>query len=215
VTTSKGKQHKKRKRVEQQDGGAEKQDEADLVARESASSSKPPRPVIEEHITIGFNSTTRSLEDTLQRSKAMHAASEGVDSRMDDNSEKKSRVDNTDEPTKDHDKKLAVIFLTHPTDYLPYRQLPNLTEMIAKCDSTARILFVPLSETSDAKLSAALGIPRVGVIGIYEYAPGATALLQYTHENVPPVNVPWIQEAEEGKWLGSQIQSKTRESNKR
>jgi ribonuclease P/MRP protein subunit POP3 len=185
VTSSKGKRSKKRKRTDSlSKTDAAKSKESDLA--------KPPSPLIENYITIGHNSTTRSLERSL---KATQDA-KGQDC------EKEAQA------SKDEQMRLAVIFLTHSTDYLPYRHLPTLTAMITSSNTSAPpILLVPLPEASEAKLAVALGIPRVGLVSICDNAPGATALLEYVRENVPPVDVPWIREAAEGIWLGTKVLS--------
>jgi ribonuclease P/MRP protein subunit POP3 len=65
--------------------------------------------------------------------------------------------------------------------------------------------LVPFSTTSEAKLCKALGIPRVGIIGIFEGAPGAGPLVEYVREKVEVTDVPWVREVEKGEWLGTKI----------
>ena len=90
---------------------------------------------------------------------------------------------------------------------MPYTFLPSLIAQIAHTQSSHRpqTLLVPLSIHSEAKLSSALGIPRVGVVGVFEDAPGAEALQEYVRDNVALVDVPWVGEVGDGRWLGTRI----------
>lgn len=65
--------------------------------------------------------------------------------------------------------------------------------------------MVPLDETSERRLAAAVGISRIGVIGVMSSAPRAAPLLEYVREHVKPLGVPWVKETSEGRWLGTQI----------
>jgi ribonuclease P/MRP protein subunit POP3 len=226
VTASKGKRNKKRKRAD-----AKPTSDVNEQIQARNDPTRAPRPVMETHITIGFNSTIRCLGATLQSAKNSKPidqiiASKHNKERTDQNNTSKYSEESTDyttttqnEETKSNDrfesqypnqpkKRLSTIFLTHSTDYLPYQHLPTLTAQIARSDPSATpILLVPLPDIWEAKLSAALGVPRVGVVGIYDDAPGSAALLGYVHDKVPPVDVPWIKEAGEGQWLGSNVLS--------
>ena len=67
--------------------------------------------------------------------------------------------------------------------------------------------LVPLSPTAEARIAAALGLPRAGVVGIMEGAPGSGPLVEYVRQHVQPVEVPWIQEAAKGAYLPLQTQT--------
>jgi hypothetical protein len=55
--------------------------------------------------------------------------------------------------------------------------------------------------SAEASLAKALGIPRVGALGIMEAAEGANPLIEYVRERVQAVRVPWFEEATGGKYL--------------
>jgi len=64
---------------------------------------------------------------------------------------------------------------------------------------------VPLDAMSERKLCAAMGIPRIGVLGVMSDAPGAAPLLEYVRDQVSLLKVPWVKETSEGRWLGTKI----------
>lgn len=45
----------------------------------------------------------------------------------------------------------------------------------------------------------------MGIVGLFEDAPGAKGLVEYVLENVDLVDVPWVKEAGKGEWLGTKI----------
>jgi ribonuclease P/MRP protein subunit POP3 len=54
-------------------------------------------------------------------------------------------------------------------------------------------------------MASAVGLPRVGALGILEGAEGAEALVGYVRESVGEVDVRWIEEASRGEWKGSKV----------
>lgn len=63
------------------------------------------------------------------------------------------------------------------------------------------VRLVSLPQKADERLSAALGLPRTGMIGLLEGAPEAAALVELVRMKAPVVNVPWLQEAVVGDYL--------------
>lgn len=102
---------------------------------------------------------------------------------------------------------LAMIFLTAASmNHLPYSHLPTLTSLASATRPHAlQIRLVQLGVVAEIKLCEALGIPRVGVIGVLEGAPGAIPLIEYVRGTVEAVDVPWTREVGAGKWLGTKI----------
>lgn len=202
MTPSKGKRDKKRKRKQAKLDGIKEE-----VAERLETAKLPDLPPLSNHITIGLNSTTRYLEETLKIASIPSKAE--VESTKSSKTitvcQKSTEVSPGSVPTTSKakgptPKSIAAIFITQRTTHLSYRHLPNLA-----AKSPSPILRVSLSAASEAKLSHALGIPRVGIVAVFEDTPGATALLTYVRENVEPVDVPWIREAREGKWLKTNI----------
>lgn len=101
---------------------------------------------------------------------------------------------------------LAVIFLTQPVSSLQYSHLPTLVAFAAASrPGGIAPRFVALDAAAEQKLKTALGIPRVGVLGVLSDAPGAAPLFEYVRHNVSPLDIPWVKEATQGKCLGTKI----------
>jgi len=149
--------------------------------------SRPPPPVIAEHILVGINSTTRHLEALVP----------SHDSRP---SQEPTSLELTSA------KPLVAIFLTHAPTFLPYSHLPTLIAL-ASAAQPSRIAtrLVPLTPFSETNLSEALGIARAGAVGVFKDAPGSGPLMDYVREHVEPVDVPWVREVSAGEWLGTKI----------
>lgn len=91
---------------------------------------------------------------------------------------------------------LRAVFLTYPAASLQYSHLPILA-----LSAKTPVQLVPLHAAAEKELCAALSLPRAGVIGLRSEAPGIEGLLALLDE-VPPVQVPFLQQASSGQWLG-------------
>jgi ribonuclease P/MRP protein subunit POP3 len=81
-----------------------------------------------------------------------------------------------------------------------------MVALAAQSQSTDKaVRLVGFSKACEDRLSAALGIPRVSSIGLREDAPLAKGLVDFVRERVKPVEVPWLREAKEGKFLETRI----------
>lgn len=69
------------------------------------------------------------------------------------------------------------------------------------------IRLVSLPTRAEQKLIAALEVPRVGMIGLLDQAPGADALLELVRAKVSPLEIPWLQEAMAGHYMPVEIRS--------
>jgi hypothetical protein len=95
---------------------------------------------------------------------------------------------------------VVAVFFTQPTDSIQYAHLPVLA-----AQSKQPVVLIPLQNGSEERLCIALGIARVGMIGIRTDAPGASALLSVISE-VQAVEVPFLGQARKGQWLGVKIE---------
>ncbi|TLD20926.1 putative RNA-processing protein [Venturia nashicola] len=218
ITPSKGKRSKKRKRVEEQKNNEEKINNEENPI--------PSPPSISKHITLGYNSTFRHLQETIKPSRhriggkdatLKTQSSEKNYTRKAETAKEGNQGPDSDTASQSEEAKpsklaenlhLSTIFLTaqSPSTHLPYTPLPLLTALSSKNHpALAPTRLIPLSTGSEAKLCSALGIPRVGIIGVFEDAPGAKGLVDYVRENVEVVDVPWVKEAGKGEWLGTKI----------
>lgn len=65
--------------------------------------------------------------------------------------------------------------------------------------------LVELPKSSDTRLCEALGIPRVSVIGILNGAPHSKPLVDLVRECVPEVEIPWLKQAKDARYLPVKI----------
>ncbi|MCJ1270671.1 RNase P and RNase MRP subunit [Lobaria immixta] len=117
-------------------------------------------PEVLEFMTVGFNTTTRHLEDLAQKCTGK--------------------------------KPLVAIFVPHAEQpKILHSHLPVLIKAASLgSPSLPPIRLVPLASGAEARLIKALGIPRVGLIGLMDNAPAASQLIQLTRTHVPVVEIP-------------------------
>jgi hypothetical protein len=65
--------------------------------------------------------------------------------------------------------------------------------------------LVPLHSAAERDICEALALPRVGVIGIRFGAPNIEGLLALL-KDVPLVEVPFLEQASAGQWLGTKVE---------
>lgn len=147
----------------------------------------PPPPLVQTHITVGLNSTSRHLESLLPF-KCPKGPNATASSGPGPNSS------------------LVAIFLTNAnSNYLPYSPLPTLTALASAArPSSPAIRLIQLRSNAEAKICEALGLPRAGIVGVFEDAPGARPLVERVRE-IEAVDVPWTREVSAGQWLGTNI----------
>jgi len=94
---------------------------------------------------------------------------------------------------------LKAIFLTQPFSSLQYAHLPLLC-----ATSSPPVLLIPLQPASERALCGALGLPRVGIVGVKDGAEGAEAIWEECRD-VEVVKMPAVKEVKTGKWMGTRI----------
>ena len=154
---------------------------------------KALKPEIAEHMTIGFNSTTRYLENLAKNSVSTTSnpapkSLEGTVS-MPDEDVKRAAPSGSES--------LAAIFIPkHDQSSKLYAHIPILVQAANSCGPAlleTRLVILPLA--AEAKLSAALQIPRVGIIGFKNGAPMASGLIDIIRARVPLIVTPWVDQA--------------------
>ncbi|KAF2836854.1 hypothetical protein M501DRAFT_996536 [Patellaria atrata CBS 101060] len=141
-------------------------------------------PEISRHILVGLNSTSRHMELTSKEIA-------------------KSTLEGINLPSQ-----LAAIFVTKSKkDDLMYSHLPLLART-SSClyPNSPPTVIVPLNLTVEPKLAQALSLPRVHVVGIMSSCPGASLLIDYVRDHIGPIEVPWVKEAVNAKYLGLKLQ---------
>ena len=148
---------------------------------------KPEYPKVQRFLTVGFNSTNRHLE-----SLAMAPA---MDKREDSGNENCSWM-------------IAVFVARADQPSMLTAHFPLLIQTASLASPLKPpIRLVSLPNRADERLSTNMGLPRVGIIGLLDGAPGADGLVELVRRSVPGVEVPWLQEAAVGKYLPVSIKA--------
>ena len=151
------------------------------------------------HLTIGFNTTTRYLEDWAGRSSP--SKTEALGPVMAIKPSTRAPLDPTNM------KPLAAVFVARsrqpPALYSHLPLLAKTASLAAPSSPSIRIISLP--EGAEDRLKTILGIRRLGVVGLIDGAPSASPLLELIRHSVPEVEVPWLQEAVEGAYLAVKV----------
>lgn len=185
---SKGKQSRKRKLGH---GGQETDSKGSSLQAKEAISEPPILP----HVLVGFNSVNRHLE-------ALSAVSGHASNPL------PADAANGLDGKPGH---IATVFLLRPPDELIYRHLPTVcfTSSLAHPELPGTRLML-LDTDAEEQIAEALRYARVSMLALTkpenaEGVPGMAALLDYVREHVNAVEVGWLSDAVEGKWLGTKI----------
>lgn len=181
ITPSRGK--RKRRRTNKQAVAVEESD------RSTKTFSKPlPLPLtgLREHLTIGFNTTTRHLE-ALAQGSTLNPRSESSNA-----------------------KALTAVFVPRfDQPAILHSHLPLLTKAASLAPpSLPAIRLVTLPKGAEERLGVSLSIPRVGLIGLLDGLPEeASALLNLIQQHVPELKVSALAEAVTGAYLPVKIKA--------
>jgi ribonuclease P/MRP protein subunit POP3 len=174
---SKSRQRKRKHQTSGPDGGVESS---------ATAFSQVPRPEIVDHLTVGFNATTKHLEHLVSPQSSGVTAPPGQVTR----------------PLKP----LSVVFLSSPPvtassgNQIPvqFSHFPTLCSLASQRHETpvSSTLIIPLSQHSFSQIALQLNIPRLIALGVIEDAPGAAPLLSYMRgEGIQPVRNIWLENA--------------------
>ena len=172
-------QHRKAAKSESGAGG-------EAAAQDAQASVEPePRPEVLPYLTVGFNSTMRCLEslcydsmpDTIRRFLGEKAESSTTKSKR-----KRTSKSNTRKKT---GRLVAVFVCRSSLSPAHYAYIPQLVELASKDRVPGQeIRLIPLSRGAEGRLAKAMGLPRVGIVGLTDCKP-ASVLIDYVKENVP------------------------------
>lgn len=173
---SKGKRDRKRKRK------AAGTDHMDIPP--------PPMPELQSYIDVGLSAVTRSLQE---------AASKGQGG--------KSNSEDALPSGKPPPPPYSAIFVARSGQ--PNALNGHLPQMAAVASnshpSQTPIRLIGLSKSCGDRLSESLGIPRVSCIGLREDAPNSKALVEFTRQHVPTIDIQWLDEAKRAEHIGTNI----------
>ena len=153
-------------------------------------------PEVLEFVTVGFNTTTLHLEDLAQKctgNTAPESTSSGPVMEHPVQVDSDSIIQ----------KPLVAIFVPRAEQpKILHSHLPVLIKAASLAfPSVPPIRLVPLANEAEACLITALGIPRLGLVGLMDNAPAASQLIQLIRTHVPAVEIPWLQESISGVFL--------------
>lgn len=183
---SKGK--RKRKKAKDQ---ATTVEESDSLGNERSDRLHSPFADLQNHLTVGFNTTTRYLENLSRRSAPDKLSGH----------ETTSNCVNL--------KPLTVVFVSR-SDQPPilHSHLPLLIKTASLASPAlpaTRLVMLP--KGAEERLGAALSIPRVGLIGLVDGAPNTASLLELIRQHVPEVEAPWLADAATAGYLPVNIKA--------
>ena len=197
-TPSQGKRAKKRKRR----GDATIQNKlADFPDEGVSAAGAIAQPEIRDHLTVGFNTTTRFLEFLAQKIRS--------DPGEDGNLNAVVPMENPNQSSFDTSRiePLAAVFaLRSGQPPVLYSHLPLLVRaanLAVPSSPSTRLISLP--QGAEVRLKSILGIPRVGMIGLMNGAPNASSLVEFIRAKVPEMEVTWLQEAIKGEYLPVKI----------
>lgn len=138
-------------------------------------------PPIHSHLTIGFNSTVKSLESLVRtRCPGPKSGTPGLPPAI-----------------------LAIVFVCRSK--LPSIMTSSLPVLVAAASLALpreqSIRLVSLSEGASIRLAQTLDQPRVGVIGVRGDAPATRELIEYVRAKIDCVDVPWLREDKHPSYL--------------
>ena len=200
VKRSRGKRAKKRRRDEVCNGTI-----SDTRSRKPHETEASSEPEVLNYLTIGFNATTRSLEALAQHTCPKTPPS--ATSSLDTEAHKLCKVQSAEiQDSLTHKPLIAVFVPRSDQPSIMYSHLPMLVNAASLPSSlSSNIKLVALLKGAESKLSAALGVPRVGIIGLIEGAPASSLLVEFIRQHVRQIEAPWFTEAESGVCLPVEI----------
>ena len=135
----------------------------------------PSMPEVARYITVGFNSTIRSLQDVAGPTQKLTPAI-------------------SNEGQSDGTRNMAAVFVctSTPPEMLPISIPTIVAAASARHPSCPPIRLVSLPNEAEKRLAEALFQPRVGFVGLLHDTPGGRALIEMTMAKISPVDVPWL-----------------------
>ncbi|KAI1426757.1 hypothetical protein F5Y12DRAFT_741022 [Xylaria sp. FL1777] len=178
IHASKGNRARKRKRKEQ--------------STQETAPPVPPTPELQSYVDIGLSCVSRCLQNT---------ASEGLQITSLRDDQKPGKISTN--------RFYSVIIVMRSSQ--PNALSSHLPQMVAVASrshpSQPPTRLVELPRACEGRLCDSLGIPRVSCIGICVGAPNSNALVDFAREHVAMAKVPWFQEAIDGEYRATKINS--------
>ena len=154
---------------------------------------------------IGFNSVVRCLEVEARKTALFPLQASPTIADVNDVLRKVDHIEASGEA-----EPLVAVFVAR-SDQIPL-MVSHLPLLVATASlgrpAEAAIRLISLPKGAGTSLSAALQLPRVGLIGLRSGAPNVASLTAYVEDSVAPVKVPWLHDADQmGKYLPTRIKA--------
>ncbi|KAI0165881.1 hypothetical protein GGR57DRAFT_139986 [Xylariaceae sp. FL1272] len=157
------------------------------AAKGEGESPIPPVPELQRYVDVGLSSITRSLQK---------ASSETANPQ-----EAASPKDNPPSPS------YSLIFVARSGQPNALsNHLPQMVAVASKKDPTQQpTRLVGFSKACEDRLVASLGLPRVSCVGLRVNAPNSQPLIEFARQQVPMIQVPWLEEAKRAEHRETKI----------
>jgi len=201
----KRKNSKKRKREECNKLSARDDEQATrAIIDYSRTASIPPAPEISGYIDVGLTTVTRTLQHLSSPDSA--APPSGDKAKINNGSgcnvstpttDKRPAAEEMASPSTSSSgssgSSYTAIFIARSGQTKPFQaHFPQMVAAASKTQGHIRLVGF-LKQGVAERLSAALDIPRVSVVGLRVGAPNANPLVEFLSERVDPVVVPWLE----------------------
>ena len=150
----------------------------------------PPVPDLFHHITVGFNSTMKLLQQLAQLTSPLAPvpdAEAGLASA----------------------KKVAAVFVC--TSTLPGLLTSSIPTLVAAASAdsppASSIRLVSLPREAEIRLADALFQPRVGFVALLQDTPGAKTLIDAVIDKTPSVDIPWLKPNAQAEYMSVKIET--------
>lgn len=156
------------------------------TAEESQIPAVAPKPLISEHLDVGFNAISKSLQNShLSRQSSTELSSQ-----------------------KPHKQYLGVFVARGDQSPVLDSHFPQMVGAASKAlPDNQKIRLVGFSRSCAEKLALSVGLPRVSSVAIRADAPGAAALQELVRSIVPPVQAPWLSRSASAEFSPTKINS--------
>lgn len=142
---------------------------------------------MQQHLKVGFNSVMRTLEEQVQSAGLQTNPSSKHSNNVPDS--------------------LAMILVCRSSLPPPTcNSLPLLVAAASRANAESdAIRLLEMTDSSQSAVAAAMGLPRVGMLGIMSEMPDARPLIQYVRDTVESITAPWAREAVSPIYLPTKI----------
>lgn len=166
----------------------------------SETNTKTPFPGVLDFVTIGHNMTTRHLESLAQKSEQTLIHSQRAP-------DLGTGLCATASSGPDLHKPLVAVFVSCAEQPpIMHSHIPYLIQAASlSSPSLPSICLITIPSGAEARLSRALGIRRVDLVGLLYGSPTASDLVDFLRAQAPGVEIPWLQDSITGVYFPTSV----------